>query len=499
MSQTTFVTKALASNGASTGILTVDSNALFFPGCTVYLASTTQAIKTLKIRALIGSTQFSVYDVSKSSFFTNFDCSAYVTADSATVTQPQQENAGANDDGIESPLTTKGDLYGFSDAPDRIGVGTDGQVLTADASKPFGLAWEAAGGSGVTSFGAVGASPSANGATVSGAVATLQPADGSHPGLVSTTIQSFGGAKTFTGNVAVTGNMAVTGILSTGSGPTTLTNAAGLILSAALVNGTALAGLSGSNSGDVTLVTFGSTPAAEGASLSGQALTLQPADATHGGGVSTGAQTLAGVKTFSSAPVMSGASITAASIPNSALVNTDIANLSGINSGDVTLGAIGSSPDVNGARLSGQVLTLQPADATHGGVVTTGTQSFGGAKTFLSSVTVSGVLTTSTTTGIIAFSGGGQASATLLITDFNRVDTVGITLDSVKLPVGSLNRRILVLNNSDSALVALNVFPQSGGKIDALGTNAAYTLAGAASIPTMREFVCYDGTNWISR
>ncbi len=55
---------------------------------------------------------------------------------------------------------------------------------------------------------------------------------------------------------------------------------------------------SGTNTGDVTLQTFGSTPAAAGASISGQAITMQPADGTHGGGVSILAQTFAGAKTF---------------------------------------------------------------------------------------------------------------------------------------------------------------------------------------------------------
>ncbi len=48
----------------------------------------------------------------------------------------------------------------------------------------------------------------------------------------------------------------------------------------------------------VTIATFGSAPAAGGASIvaNTQVLTLQPADATHGGGVSIVAQTLAGAK-----------------------------------------------------------------------------------------------------------------------------------------------------------------------------------------------------------
>lgn len=67
-----------------------------------------------------------------------------------------------------------------------------------------------------------------------------------------------------------------------------------------------LGGSSGSNSGDVTLAAVGSTPAAAGASLSAQVLTLQPADGSQPGVVTTAAQTFAGIKTFSSVPVFSG-------------------------------------------------------------------------------------------------------------------------------------------------------------------------------------------------
>lgn len=39
------------------------------------------------------------------------------------------------------PLTTKGDLYGFSTVPARVAVGTNGQVLTADSTNANGVAW----------------------------------------------------------------------------------------------------------------------------------------------------------------------------------------------------------------------------------------------------------------------------------------------------------------------------------------------------------------------
>lgn len=67
---------------------------------------------------------------------------------------------------------------------------------------------------------------------------------------------------------------------------------------------------------------------------------------------------------------------------------------SGTNSGDVTLAAVGSSPNSNGASLTGQQLTLQPADATNPGVVTTGTQTFAGAKTFSGAVSTAALTST---------------------------------------------------------------------------------------------------------
>lgn len=55
---------------------------------------------------------------------------------------------------------------------------------------------------------------------------------------------------------------------------------------------------SGTNTGDVTLSAFGSTPNADGASLSGQTLTLQPANAINPGGVSVNPQQFSGQKVF---------------------------------------------------------------------------------------------------------------------------------------------------------------------------------------------------------
>jgi hypothetical protein len=50
--------------------------------------------------------------------------------------------------GGSSPLTTKGDLYGFDTVGNRLPVGTNTQVLTADSTQALGVKWAAAAGGG---------------------------------------------------------------------------------------------------------------------------------------------------------------------------------------------------------------------------------------------------------------------------------------------------------------------------------------------------------------
>ena len=68
------------------------------------------------------------------------------------------------------------------------------------------------------------------------------------------------------------------------------------------------------------------------------------------------------------------------------------------NGSSTTVGAINSTSDPKGATITAGELKLAPADATNGGIVTTGTQTFGGSKTFNSNVigNLSGNATTAT-------------------------------------------------------------------------------------------------------
>lgn len=56
--------------------------------------------------------------------------------------------------GLSSPLTTKGDVWGYSTTNARIPVGTNGQVLTADSVEALGVKWATPSGSSGPTFSA---------------------------------------------------------------------------------------------------------------------------------------------------------------------------------------------------------------------------------------------------------------------------------------------------------------------------------------------------------
>jgi hypothetical protein len=182
--------------------------------------------------------------------------------------------------------------------------------------------------------------------------------------------------------------------------------------------------ISDSAGGGLTLAAVGSTPNANGATYSGGVLNLEPADDTHGGVITTGTQYFQGFKTFYTAPSFPSGTYTNAtagmgwggllqwdSIGPAGFYTTirpglmagsvyfkwnqdsmrfeagstqfgwkTIAYKSDITGGVTTMAAVGSSPNANGASISGSTLTLQPADISTPGVLTAGTQTIGGEK-----------------------------------------------------------------------------------------------------------------------
>ena len=99
------------------------------------------------------------------------------------------------------------------------------------------------------------------------------------------------------------------------------------------------------------------------------------------------------------------------------------ASITAANAGLSSIGAISGTSNANGATISGTTeLILTPADATNGGVVTTGSQTFAGAKTFNNDVTATNFLgnaTTATTAGNIT------ATSNTTLTSLSNLNTVG--------------------------------------------------------------------------
>jgi hypothetical protein len=151
-----------------------------------------------------------------------------------------------------------------------------------------------------------------------------------------------------------------------------------------------------------TLIKSGGTSAqflkADGSVDSNTYLTTSSASSTYlplAGGTLTGA--LSGTSITGTSLVKSGgtsAQILAAdgsviTAGTNITISGGTISSSGGGSGVTSLSAIGSTANANGATITGSVLNLQPASASFGGVITTGTQTFAGSKTLTDTLNVS--------------------------------------------------------------------------------------------------------------
>jgi fibronectin-binding autotransporter adhesin len=132
--------------------------------------------------------------------------------------------------------------------------------------------------------------------------------------------------------------------------------------------------------------------------------------------------------------------------------------------GVLSLSAIGATPNANAGTITGTVLNLEPASASFGGVVTTGTQTFAGDKT------LTGALVG--TTGSFASSGGSDSFA------INHSSGAGIALNITK---GGNGEGIYVNKTSGS-----------GNAATIIGTLNATTLVKSGG--TSSQFLKADGS-----
>lgn len=268
-------------------------------------------------------------------------------------------------------------------------------------------------------------------------------------------------------------------------------------------NGSAWIVIAGTGTPTLSLGPFGSTPNADAASLSGGVLTLQPADGSNPGGISTTTQTLAGAKTFSTS-ISSPSLLLTGSVSGTLTLQTSgtttsytlkmpsgqggasqFLQMDGTGSGQLvwgngtgssgvsSVGTIDSqSKSANALVISGTTIYAQTADASFPGMVSTGTQTLAGAKTFstapiLSSLTASLPLQLDASKNIISQAidlSGSQATGTLAAGRFP-----ALTGD-VTTSAGSLATSLVATSNATLTTLSALTTASSLATVGTIGT-----------------------------
>lgn len=103
----------------------------------------------------------------------------------------------ANNFFSDYPVTGGGGVTSLNGETGALTLTSTGNTIAITTPTASTINLEVTGGTAVTSIGPFGSTPNADGGSISSGVLTLQPADGTHPGGVSTTTQTFAGIKTF--------------------------------------------------------------------------------------------------------------------------------------------------------------------------------------------------------------------------------------------------------------------------------------------------------------
>lgn len=154
----------------------------------------------------------------------------------------------------------------------------------------------------------------------------------------------------------------------------------------------------------------------------------------------------------------------------------------------ITIGAVSSTPNVNGASIvvdsTSRQIILHAADATHAGIVTAGAQTFGGRKTFADSVTVNGPLTlnsvavNSSADSVLVITNGVVEKRQVSSAAFgNAIRSINNNRDTAQTFAFRNSGTDLTVSTNGSDSVYLNV-PDAGTGARGVVTTIAQTFAG---------------------
>lgn len=331
---------------------------------------------------------------------------------SSTISYPPSSGSGS------SPLTTKGDIYGFSTIAARIPVGADGSVLTADSTQALGVSYKAVTGTGtVTTISVV------TNAGISGTVAnpTTTPAITLTLGAITptsvngTTSTEIGYVSGVTSSIQtqLNGKQASGNYITALTGDGTASGPGSVALTLATVNSNVgsftYASITVNGKGLITAASNGTAPAVTSLTTTGT------------GGASTLIAGVLNIPNYANTTYSAGTGLTLTSTTFSVNMSQNIATLSNLTSNGLikTSGGVGTlsiatagtdyqapiSLTVTGtsgnATFASNVLNIPNYTYT---LPTASTSVLGGVKVDGTSITISG--------GVISAITGGSGTVT---------------------------------------------------------------------------------------
>ncbi len=203
-----------------------------------------------------------------------------------------------------------------------------------------------------------------------------------------------------------------------------------------------------------------------------------------------GSSTFGSTLTASSTITLQGTTSSTTALGTSATTGTT--TIGGTSqTGAITVGQSTVSQTTNiqaGATASGSTKTINIGTAGVSGSTTA--INIGSAVSGATSTTTLNGLVIDSISAAVSAAGTTQGTATGLVSNINNVTVVTAAAAGVRLPTAVAGMRILI-RNSDS-LDMLSIYPATGGQINALGTNTAFTIIAGATI----ELVATTATQW---
>ena len=157
-------------------------------------------------------------------------------------------------------------------------------------------------------------------------------------------------------------------------------------------------------------------------------------------------------------------------------------------SGVSTVGTISATSNVKGATISGTTITLTPADATNGGIVTAAAQSFAGAKTF-EDVTLSGAINGSST---ISSTISGFSAAITAVSSSVTISSANAATYNGKVLVCSGGSLTITFDNTVPTGFSCMILQSDTNAVNFSGTNNRYNYTATSGIYAIATAMCYS-------